>query len=184
MVCLHACPSPRAPSLCPDDDHARSCRAGSHGKKLRDEILHKIEKWQEPPPAKQIKPIALPDDTVRKRRGGKRYVPFPAHPKKAPCASSRACSRCVRETRHTLCRARRAKARIAMTEMRKQANRVSFGVAEEETFYGEETEGLGRLTGREQFSGSVRTATVDTRNKRNFHGKQERVGMRATCLVL
>ena len=45
---------------------------GSHGKKLRDEILHKIEKWQEPPPAKQIKPIALPDDTVRKRRGGKR----------------------------------------------------------------------------------------------------------------
>ena len=65
-----------------------------------------------------------------------------------------------------VCRARRAKARIAMTEMRKQANRVSFGVAEEETFYGEETEGLGRLTGREQFSGSVRTATVDTRNKR------------------
>ena len=53
-----------------------------------------------------------------------------------------------------------------MTELRKQANRVTFGVAEEEAFYGEETEGLGRLTGREQFSGSVRTATVDTRNKR------------------
>ena len=67
---LPAHPASR-PTLCPD------CRsvfriAGSHGKKLRDEILHKIEKWQEPPPAKQIKPIALPDDTVRKRRGGKR----------------------------------------------------------------------------------------------------------------
>jgi hypothetical protein len=65
-------------------------------------------------------------------------------------------------------RARRAKERIAVTELRKQANRVTFGVAEEEAFYGEESEGLGRLTGREQFTGSVRSATVDKRNKRTW----------------
>jgi U4/U6 small nuclear ribonucleoprotein PRP31 len=46
--------------------------AGSHGKKLRADLVHKIEKWQEAPPAKQVKPIALPDDVKRKRRGGKR----------------------------------------------------------------------------------------------------------------
>lgn len=40
---------------------------------MRDEeILRKLEKWQEPPPAKQPKPLPAPDAEVKKRRGGKR----------------------------------------------------------------------------------------------------------------
>lgn len=45
---------------------------GSHGKNLREEILHKIDKWQEPPPAKQPKPLPMPDSDPKKRRGGRR----------------------------------------------------------------------------------------------------------------
>jgi U4/U6 small nuclear ribonucleoprotein PRP31 len=32
----------------------------------------KIEKWQEPPPAKTSKPLPAPDAEVKKRRGGRR----------------------------------------------------------------------------------------------------------------
>lgn len=32
----------------------------------------KIEKWQEPPPAKTVKPMSLPDGGSKKRRGGRR----------------------------------------------------------------------------------------------------------------
>ena len=39
---------------------------------MRDEIARKIEKWQEPPPAKIIKPLKAPDAEGKKRRGGKR----------------------------------------------------------------------------------------------------------------
>lgn len=39
---------------------------------MRDEIMAKIEKWQEPPPAKTIKPLPAPDAEQKKRRGGKR----------------------------------------------------------------------------------------------------------------
>mmetsp|Transcript_17413 Transcript_17413/g.52333 ORF Transcript_17413/g.52333 Transcript_17413/m.52333 type:complete len:495 (-) Transcript_17413:164-1648(-) len=46
--------------------------AGQVGQKMRDEIVAKIEKWQEPPPAKIIKPLPAPDAEVKKRRGGKR----------------------------------------------------------------------------------------------------------------
>eukprot|EP00877_Chromochloris_zofingiensis_P012740 jgi/Chrzof1/771/Cz01g28080.t1 len=46
---------------------------GQAGIKMRDEeILRKLEKWQEPPPAKQPKPLPAPDAEVKKRRGGKR----------------------------------------------------------------------------------------------------------------
>ena len=45
---------------------------GVIGSKMRDEILRKIEKWQEPPPAKIIKPLKAPDAEAKKRRGGKR----------------------------------------------------------------------------------------------------------------
>jgi len=53
-----------------------------------------------------------------------------------------------------------------MTELRKQANRVSFGVEEAESYYGDEVEGLGMLSGQNKATGSVRVAKVDTRNKR------------------
>jgi U4/U6 small nuclear ribonucleoprotein PRP31 len=35
-------------------------------------VRAKLERWQEPPPAKQIKPLAAPDAEVKKRRGGRR----------------------------------------------------------------------------------------------------------------
>jgi U4/U6 small nuclear ribonucleoprotein PRP31 len=35
-------------------------------------MLAKIEKWQEPPPAKQPKPLPVPDLEPKKRRGGRK----------------------------------------------------------------------------------------------------------------
>jgi U4/U6 small nuclear ribonucleoprotein PRP31 len=45
---------------------------GSAGQKMRQQIEQKIEKWQEPPPARIIKPLAIPDTGPKKRRGGRR----------------------------------------------------------------------------------------------------------------
>lgn len=47
--------------------------AGETGKRMREEIKAKIEKLQEPPPAKTIKPLPAPDQEVKKKRGGKRH---------------------------------------------------------------------------------------------------------------
>ena len=41
---------------------------------LKDEIQKKLDKMQEPPPVKQVKPLPRPDDAPRKKRGGKRCV--------------------------------------------------------------------------------------------------------------
>jgi len=46
--------------------------AGATGQKFREEMQAKIAKWQEPPPAKQIKPLPAPDAEIKKRRGGRR----------------------------------------------------------------------------------------------------------------
>lgn len=35
--------------------------------------MAKVEKWQEPPPAKTTKVLPVPDAEAKKRRGGKRY---------------------------------------------------------------------------------------------------------------
>lgn len=70
-------------------------------------------------------------------------------------------------------RVRRAKEKNAVTEMRKQQNRMKFGEAEEEVGFGDETEGLGMLTQ----SGSVRAFTVDNRTKAKVGKKmQARLG--------
>lgn len=45
---------------------------GSVGREFRAEILKRLEKLQEPPPAKKLKALPAPDDTPRKRRGGRR----------------------------------------------------------------------------------------------------------------
>ncbi|WZN61233.1 U4/U6 small nuclear ribonucleoprotein Prp31 [Chloropicon roscoffensis] len=45
---------------------------GAAGGRLRQEIEKKIEKWQEPPPARIIRPLAVPDSGPKKRRGGRR----------------------------------------------------------------------------------------------------------------
>ena len=145
----------------------RGAPPGSHGRKLREEILHKIEKWQEPPPPKQVKPLSLPDEVPRKRRGGKRCA---AKTERRHCAASELLTRSACAARRCgwarVCRARKAKERLAMTELRKQANRVSFGVEEAEAYYGDDVEGLGMLSGQNKATGSVRVAKVDTRNKR------------------
>lgn len=46
---------------------------GTTGREFKEEMLKKVEKWQEPPPAKTIKPLPAPDAEPRKRRGGRRY---------------------------------------------------------------------------------------------------------------
>ncbi|KAI8469084.1 MAG: U4/U6 small nuclear ribonucleoprotein [Monoraphidium minutum] len=46
--------------------------SGQAGARFLEEMRRKIEKWQEPPPAKQIKPLPAPDAEIKKRRGGRR----------------------------------------------------------------------------------------------------------------
>uniref|UniRef100_A0A5F7Z913 U4/U6 small nuclear ribonucleoprotein Prp31 n=1 Tax=Macaca mulatta TaxID=9544 RepID=A0A5F7Z913_MACMU len=45
---------------------------GKVGYELKDEIERKFDKWQEPPPVKQVKPLPAPLDGQRKKRGGRR----------------------------------------------------------------------------------------------------------------
>jgi hypothetical protein len=40
---------------------------------MKEEMMKKIEKWQEPPPAKTAKVLPVPDAEMKKKRGGKRY---------------------------------------------------------------------------------------------------------------
>nr|BAC25109.1 unnamed protein product [Mus musculus] len=42
---------------------------GKVGYELKDEIERKFDKWQEPPPVKQVKPLPAPLDGQRKKRG-------------------------------------------------------------------------------------------------------------------
>lgn len=43
------------------------------GYDLKEEIERKFDKWQEPPPVKQVKPLPAPLDGQRKKRGGRRW---------------------------------------------------------------------------------------------------------------
>lgn len=87
------------------------------GYELKDEIERKFDKWQEPPPVKQVKPLPAPSTGSARseaaaggaRRGrtgggkGRGRLPFPADPCPAP-------------------RYRKMKERLGLTEIRKQAN--------------------------------------------------------------
>jgi U4/U6 small nuclear ribonucleoprotein PRP31 len=53
-------------------DSIRGDPSGKTGRSLKDDIHKKIEKWQEPPPAKQPKPLPVPDSEPKKKRGGRR----------------------------------------------------------------------------------------------------------------
>ncbi|KAK9087731.1 hypothetical protein Syun_030125 [Stephania yunnanensis] len=53
-------------------DSIRGDPTGKTGRALREAIRKKIEKWQEPPPAKQPKPLPVPDSEPKKKRGGRR----------------------------------------------------------------------------------------------------------------
>lgn len=55
--------------------HERFVQDASHLREvfLQDEIIKKIEKWQELPPGKTKNVLPVPDLEPKKRRGGKRY---------------------------------------------------------------------------------------------------------------
>ncbi|KAL7618743.1 U4/U6 small nuclear ribonucleoprotein Prp31 homolog [Lactuca sativa] len=94
-------------------DSIRGDPSGKQGRMYREEIRKKIEKWQEPPPAKQPKPLPVPDSEPKKKRGGRRL--------------------------------RKMKERYAITDMRKLANRMQFGVPEESSLGDGLGEGYGML---------------------------------------
>ena len=54
------------------DTHADGSGAAL-GRKFREEIDAKIQKWQEPPPPKLHKALPTPDEPKKKKRGGRRY---------------------------------------------------------------------------------------------------------------
>ncbi len=84
---------------------------------MHQEVQTKIDKLLEPPPVKGLKPLPKPDDPIRKKRGGKRYV--------AGIIGS-SCSNWVTVFDFTL-RVRKMKDRYAQSNMRKQTNRMTFG---------------------------------------------------------
>jgi U4/U6 small nuclear ribonucleoprotein PRP31 len=47
--------------------------SGAAGRSMREDMAGKIEKWQEPPQAKQAQVLPKPDLERKKRRGGRRY---------------------------------------------------------------------------------------------------------------
>lgn len=104
---------------------------GTVGRSLREEVERKLDKLQEPPPAKQVKPLPQPIDQNRKKRGGRRV--------------------------------RRMKERFAVTELRKQANRMTFGEIEEDAYQDD----LGFSSGHigKAGTGRIRAAQVDEKTK-------------------
>ena len=127
-------------------DAAKSARDGSAGRKFLQDLQKRIEKMAEPPPNKMIKALPVPQETNRKKRGGKRLV-------------SDDFAWLLSMTYD--CRARKQKEAYAQTEFRKLQNRMEFGKAEEETGVDDETVGLGMI-GQ---AGKVRAQTVDSRSK-------------------
>ncbi|KAL1194611.1 putative U4PU6 small nuclear ribonucleoprotein Prp31 [Cardamine amara subsp. amara] len=114
-------------------DAIRGDPSGTNGKAFREGILKKIGKWQELPPARQPKPLPVPDSEPKKRRGGRRL--------------------------------RKMKERYAVTDMRKQANRMAFGTPEESSL----GDGLGVGYGMLGQAGSnrLRISSVPSKLKLN-----------------
>lgn len=112
-------------------DALHSATDGSIGRQLRDKIERQLDKLQEPPPAKQVKPLAVPLEQPQKKRGGKRI--------------------------------RKLKERLVITDLRKQANRMTFGDIEDDAYQND----LGFTTGQMGKSGTgrIRGPTVDEKTK-------------------
>ncbi|XP_018567512.1 U4/U6 small nuclear ribonucleoprotein Prp31 [Anoplophora glabripennis] len=104
---------------------------GRIGRMLRDEIERKLDKLQEPPPVKFVKPLPKPIDQPKKKRGGKRV--------------------------------RKMKERYAMTEFRKQANRMNFADIEDDAY--QEDLGYSRGTIGKAGTGRIRLPQVDEKTK-------------------
>ncbi|KAL2084897.1 hypothetical protein ACEWY4_020415 [Coilia grayii] len=104
---------------------------GKVGYDLKEEIERKFDKWQEPPPVKQVKPLPAPLDGQRKKRGGRRY--------------------------------RKMKERLGLTEIRRNANRMTFGEIEDDAYQEDLGFSLGQLG--KSGSGRVRAAQVNDATK-------------------
>ncbi|GLH02793.1 hypothetical protein R5R35_012874 [Gryllus longicercus] len=104
---------------------------GHIGQNLREEIEKKLDKLQEPPPVKFVKPLPKPIDASRKKRGGKRV--------------------------------RKMKERYAMTEFRKQANRLNFADIEDDAY--QEDLGYTRGTIGKAGTGRIRLPQIDEKTK-------------------
>ncbi|CAK8685052.1 unnamed protein product [Clavelina lepadiformis] len=104
---------------------------GKVGFDLHEEIQAKFDKWQEPPPVKQVKALPAPADPSRKKRGGRRY--------------------------------RKMKERLGMTEMHKQANRLTFAEIEEDAYQDSIGYSLGQLG--KSGTGRIRAAQVDNKTQ-------------------
>nr|CAI5861079.1 unnamed protein product [Callosobruchus analis] len=104
---------------------------GSIGRRFRDEIERKLDKLQEPPPVKFVKPLPKPIDQPKKKRGGKRV--------------------------------RKMKERYALTEFRKQANRMNFADIEDDAY--QEDLGYTRGTIGKTGTGRIRLPQVDEKTK-------------------
>ncbi|XP_031640039.1 U4/U6 small nuclear ribonucleoprotein Prp31 [Contarinia nasturtii] len=104
---------------------------GEIGLQFKEEIEKKLDKLQEPPPVKFIKPLPKPIEISKKKRGGKRV--------------------------------RKMKERYAMTEFRKQANRLNFGDIEEDAY--QDDLGYTRGTIGKAGTGRVRLPQVDEKTK-------------------
>ncbi|XP_002156371.2 U4/U6 small nuclear ribonucleoprotein Prp31 [Hydra vulgaris] len=114
---------------------------GSAGQKLLEEIERKFEKWQEPPPVKEVKALPRPDDAPRQKRGGRRV--------------------------------RKMKEKFAVTEMRRQASRVTFGEISEDIFQDHLGFGIGSLA-KDSSSGKVRNAAIDKKTQVSISKRLQR----------
>ncbi|VDO06338.1 unnamed protein product [Rodentolepis nana] len=54
-------------------DSFHQSQDGNMGEKMLLEVEKKVDKWQEPPPVKQVKALPAPIDPPAKKRGGRRY---------------------------------------------------------------------------------------------------------------
>ncbi|KAL7747380.1 U4/U6-U5 snRNP complex subunit prp31 [Sorochytrium milnesiophthora] len=116
--------------LCARTDLAHAQRDGAYGRTIRAEIDTKIAKAMAPPPNKGVKALPVPDEPIKKRRGGRR--------------------------------ARKIKEMYAVSDAQKAANRVAFGVEEQEIESFGDVRGLGMLTSS---TGKVRAITANAKQK-------------------
>lgn len=112
-------------------DSCHESRNGELGNRFKAEVEHRIEKLQEPPPVKQIKPLAPPIEQAHKKRGGRR--------------------------------ARKMKERLGITDLRKQANRMTFGEIEEDAYQDDLSFSTGQIG--KSGTGRIRAAQVDSKTK-------------------
>lgn len=104
---------------------------GAVGRGLMEEVQKKLDKWTEPPPVKQAKPLPRPEEAPRKKRGGRRV--------------------------------RRMKERYEISEMRKQANRMTFGEIEEDAYQDDLGFSMGQMG--KSGTGRVRGPAMDQKTQ-------------------